>query len=79
LNIEYGNKLVREALLGEEPVMIARMGTTECGTVLNYLGVREGKRNPWNYIRWKQQAWWWNGTAKALYANWSRVFPYYRC
>ena len=75
MNIEYGNKLVREALLGEEPVMIARMGTTECGTVLNYLGVREGKRNPWNYIRWKQQAWWWNGTAKRYMQTGAGFFP----
>lgn len=64
LNIEYANKLVRDALLNDNPVMITSIGTTECGTLLNYLGIKEGKKNPWKYITWRQQAWWWNGTAK---------------
>ncbi len=75
LNIEYGNKLVRETLESNNPAMIARMGTTECGTVLNYLGVREGAINIWKYISWRQQAWWWNGTAKKAIAKVSGFFP----
>jgi hypothetical protein len=75
LNIEYGNKLVRNALLCDKPVMIARMGTTECGAVNNYLGVREGKKNPWKYITGRQHAWWWNGTAKKALATVSGFFP----
>jgi hypothetical protein len=75
LNIEYGNKIVRDALLGDKPVMIARMGTTESGTVLNYLGVKEGKKNIWNYITSQQHAWWWNGGAKRYMATGAGFFP----
>ena len=75
LNIEYGNKLVRNALLDDKPCMIARMGTTESGAVLNYLGVKEGKKNPWKYITWRQQAWWWNGGAKKYLATGAGFFP----
>lgn len=75
LNIEYGNKLVKDALLKDEPVMIARMGTTECGTVLNYLGVKAGRKNPLAYITGRQHAWWWNGTAKRSFADVSGFFP----
>jgi len=74
-NIEYGNKLVKEALLNEKPVMIARMGTTECGALLNYLGVKEGRKNFSRYITWKQQAWWWNGTAKKYLQIGAGFFP----
>lgn len=75
LNIEYGNKIVKDALLSDKPVMIARMGTTESGTLLNYLGVREGKKNIWNYITSKQHAWWWNGVAKKYMATGAGFFP----
>lgn len=74
-NIEYGNKLVKEALCSDKPVMIARMGTTESGAVLNYLGVMKGIKNPWNYITWKQHAWWWNGVAKKYMATGAGFFP----
>lgn len=75
LNIEYGNKLVRDALLSDQPVMIARLGTTETGAVSNYLGVKAGRRSIWGYISWRQQAWWWNGTAKRSLATFSGFFP----
>ena len=74
-NIEYGNKIVKEALLNDKPVMIARMGTTESGVVLNYLGVREGEKSIWKYITWRQQAWWWNGGAKKYMATGAGFFP----
>ncbi len=75
LNIEYGNKLVKETLNSDLPVMIARMGTTESATIINYLGVKEGKKSIWNYISWKQHAWWWNGTAKKYMADGAGFFP----
>jgi hypothetical protein len=74
-NIEYGNKIIKEALLNEKPIMIARIGTTECGTLLNYLGVRDGFKNIWKYISWRQPAWWWNGTAKKSMSLNSGFFP----
>ena len=75
LKVEYGNKLITDALLGEKPVMIARMGTTESGAVINYLGVKEGKKNPWKYISCRQHAWWWNGGAKQYLATGAGFFP----
>lgn len=75
LNIEYGNKLVRDALNDDKPIMIARMGTTETSTLLNYLGIKEGKRSIWRYISWRQQAWWWNWTAKNYMTIGAGFFP----
>jgi hypothetical protein len=75
LNIEYGNKIVREALLSDKPIMIARMGTTESGTVLNYLGVKEGEKSIFKYITSRQHAWWWNGGAKQYMATGAGFFP----
>jgi hypothetical protein len=75
LNIEYGNKIVKEALLSDKPVMIARIGTTENATLLNYLGVKNGKRSILGYITWRQHAWWWNGTAKKYLPIGAGFFP----
>lgn len=75
LNIEYGNKLVRDAILSDKPIMIARMGTTESGAVINYLGVKSGKKNFLKYITWRQHAWWWNGGAKQYLATGAGFFP----
>jgi len=75
LNIEYGNKIIKDALLGDKPVMIARLGTTETGAVINYLGVKAGERNILRYITWRQPPWWWNGTAKKYMATGAGFFP----
>jgi hypothetical protein len=74
-NIEYGNKIVKDALLSDKPVMIARIGTTECGALLNYLGVTSGKRSIWKYITWKQEAWWWNWSSRNGMTIFSGFFP----
>lgn len=42
---------------------------------LSFIGIKEGKKNPWRYITWRQQAWWWNGTAKKALPTVSGFFP----
>lgn len=74
-NIEYGNKLIMKALTNSKPVLIGRIGTTECGTLLNYLGIRSGQKSNWKYVNWKQEAWWWNWSSKNGMNIFSGFFP----
>jgi hypothetical protein len=51
---------IRDALTSEKPSMIARFGSSELYTVINYLGVRSNIKNIKAYIRGNSPAWWWN-------------------
>jgi hypothetical protein len=74
-NIEYGNKLISEYILLNESCLIGRIGTTECSTVLNYLGVKQGYRNPISYIMGKSHAWWWTWSSKNGMSLFSGFYP----
>ena len=51
---------IYEALMAEEPCMIARFGAFELSTLVNYLGVKKGRKNLLQYIQGKELDWWWN-------------------
>lgn len=53
-------KQIAEALSGEEPYMVARLGYVEMNTIANYLGVRDYPHNLWKYINGSITQWWWN-------------------
>lgn len=72
---EYGNKLVYEALTNEAPVMIARMGTTETGAVVNCIGVKDGDKNLKRYITYKSLPWFWKHGTKVSISTLSGFFP----
>jgi hypothetical protein len=74
-NIEYGNKLIKEAILSNDACLIGRLGTTECSTVLNYLGVKKAIKNPISYITGKSHAWWWTWSSKNGMSLFSGFYP----
>lgn len=40
---KYANELIKNLLLGDNPVMIARFGNSELQTLVNYLEITESK------------------------------------
>jgi len=68
-------RLIYEKLTADEPCMIARFGSTELMTMVNYLGVKSGNNNILRYIQGKELDWWWNKSALLQMQNWSGFFP----
>ncbi len=57
---DSASQKIYEALLSDEPCMIARFGAFELSTLVNYMGVKGGRKNIFNYIKGKELDWWWN-------------------
>jgi hypothetical protein len=73
---DIASKLIYDKLMSEEPCMIARFGSTELMTLVNYLGVHnEGKKNIFKYIQGKELDWWWNKNCLRQMQQWSGFFP----
>jgi hypothetical protein len=74
-NKEYANELIYKYLTSERPCMITRFGSTELACLVNYLGVKQGKRDYVNYIKGKSLPWWWNHSIINQMQQWSGFFP----
>lgn len=74
---DHANALIKKALLADEPVMIARLGSTELGCMVNYLGVKEKSKykSVKGYITGKTPSWWWNRSIMQQMQDWSGFFP----
>lgn len=57
---EVSNIVYKELKNSDKPSMIARFGTFELETVVNYLGVVKNNRNFIKYIKGEVGQWWWN-------------------
>lgn len=62
-------------LTANEPCMIARFGSTELTCLVNYLYIKDKKRNYLSFISGKVQAWWWEPTILNQMQQWSGFFP----
>jgi len=75
ISFEYANKTLSDAILGDKPFLFGRFGTTELGTLVNYLGIKSSKRNYIKLIRGEIQPWWWmRGVRKNMFEA-SGFFP----
>ena len=76
-NKTYSSELIAKALLSDEPIMIARLGSTEMLCMTNYLGVKypEKYKSIMSYIAGQTPPWWWNKSAIHQIQNWSGFFP----
>lgn len=75
-NEEIASDLIFNKLNTNEPLMIARFGSTELINIVNYLGIRDKKyHNPISYIKGKTPAWWWQEHIMKQLQNWSGFFP----
>lgn len=74
---DYASNLIRDALLSPEPVMVARLGSTELQCMVNYLGVMQPDKykNFKGYITSQTPPWWWNDSIITQMQNWSGFFP----
>jgi hypothetical protein len=75
---QAASDLIRDRLLGDDPVMIARLGAVELGCLVNYLSIH--RRAPilgkWlDYVRGRTAAFWWEEGTLASMAQNAGFFP----
>ena len=66
---------VYDCLSPGKPAMIARFGGCELYTLANYLGVKKGFRGSWDFIRARQDQWWWMKSRMDAIVTYSGFFP----
>ena len=73
---QKASDLIYSYLMSEEPCMVARFGSTELMTMVNYLGVYYlENRSIIKYIQGKEPDWWWNDKCLSQMCQWSGFFP----
>ncbi|WP_111308309.1 hypothetical protein [Confluentibacter sediminis] len=73
-NPHQASKLIYDTLISDEPSMIARFGSTELATLINYLEVKKQDKNIWKYIK-TGLPWWWEQNIIDQMQQWSGFFP----
>lgn len=74
-NPDVISRIIYEKLTDDKPCMIARFGSTELNTLVNYIGVKQQERNIWKYIKGEALPWWWNKNIINQMQQWSGFFP----
>jgi hypothetical protein len=69
------SRIIYNKLTDDKPCMIARFGSTELTTLVNYIGVKQQNRNIWKYIKGESLPWWWNAGIMEQMQQWSGFFP----
>lgn len=59
-DIELVSNLIYQTLNNSAPCMIGRFGANELSCVVNYIAVKQKKRNIIKYIKGESVEWWWN-------------------
>ena len=72
---EKAGEMMYEALFGKEPVMIARFGGCEMNILTNYLGIKKGFKGCLDFVRARQDQWWWMAKRVDDMVNNSGFFP----
>lgn len=73
---EKASAMIYDLLSTDKPCMIARFGATEIATLVNYLGVKQGKpKNICKYIKGDYLDWWWYPKMQEFMKNSSGFFP----
>jgi len=72
---DIASQIIYNKLMDHQPCMIARFGSTELITMVNYLGVKHPNKNILKYIKGESLAWWWNKGIMDQMQSWSGFFP----
>jgi hypothetical protein len=72
---DFASQIIYDTLMFDAPCMIARFGSTELITIVNYLGVKYPEKNILKYIKGKSFAWWWSKGIMEQMQRWSGFFP----
>lgn len=75
INFEKSYKIIYDLLSNDKPCMIARFGSTELLTLVNYIGVKGKDKNYVKYIKGQSLDWWWNRKIIEQMQQWSGFFP----
>lgn len=73
--VEYASEIIHDKIISGKPFMAARYGSTELATIVNYLGVKEGLKNPLQYIFNNGLQWWWSDSLIRQMQRWSGFYP----
>lgn len=74
-DVDNANDIIYKRLSKGTPCMIARYGSTELNSVVNYLGVKNPKHSALKFIRGNAPQWWWNKPGMEQMERWSGFFP----
>lgn len=74
-NPDKASDLIYNLLASDKPCMIARLGSTELSTIVNYLGIKSKKHSILKFIKGEQPEWWWNKNIMNQMEQWSGFFP----
>ncbi len=72
---DKASQIIYDALMDEKPCMIARFGSTELATMVNYLGVKHPNKSICKFIKGESLPWWWNKNIISQMQQWSGFFP----
>jgi hypothetical protein len=75
LNPDIAAEIIYNRLVSTEPCMVARWGSTELMTVVEYLGIQENDKDITGFIKGEKLGWWWNGSTLKQMQKWSGFFP----
>jgi len=73
---DNASTLIYEKLISNEPLMIARFGSTELINITNYISIKNPKyHNPLMFVKGETPPWWWQENVMLQLQNWSGFFP----
>lgn len=72
---EEAGKIMYDCLSADKPCMIARFGGSEMNILANYLGIQRGFKGCWDFVRAKQDQWWWMSKRVDDMINCAGFFP----
>lgn len=72
---EVASELIYKQLLGGNPCMIARFGSTELSCIQNYLSIVYNKNKVFSYVAGRILPWWWDNSIMNQMKNWSGFYP----
>jgi hypothetical protein len=72
---DKASQIIYDALISDQPCMIARFGSTELTCLINYIGVHQERRQFLNYIKGISSSWWWEENIINQMKQWSGFFP----
>lgn len=72
---EQASRIITEALIGNNPCMIARYGSTELSAIVNYLGIQNKYHSVFKYLKGECLEWWWSRGIMEQMTRCSGFFP----
>lgn len=72
---DKASDMIYQLLTSDKPCMIARFGSTELNCITNYISIHSAKHSIGNFIRGKEEQWWWNEKGIQHMKNCSGFFP----